>query len=207
MFARRPDTGLRGVLEELTSGNGSRLYVLLDAARSEEVLRLALADGVDSCALFDGPILAQHLAVSPFLVRLETDSQLCQWLVDEGWGDSCSVLISSAAGWDELVEHFRKLLWIELESGKELLFRFYDPRVLRVYLPTCTAEEISRVLGPVDGLWLESPAADEVLELVKPPLPGGGGAGGREAGRLVIRQSQVAALEAEARSDTEARTP
>ena len=41
------------------------------------------------------------------------------------------------------------------DKGKPLYFRYYDPRVLRVYLPTCNASELETVLGPVSHFILE----------------------------------------------------
>jgi hypothetical protein len=47
---------------------------------------------------------------------------------------------------------------------RKLLFRFYDPRVLRAYLPTCLAEELNIVFGPVRNFWMESRDPGELLE-------------------------------------------
>ena len=51
--------------------------------------------------------------------------------------------------------HFRKLLTVYDPNGKPLLFRYYDPRVLRVYLPTCNAEELATIFGPINSYLLE----------------------------------------------------
>ena len=45
--------------------------------------------------------------------------------------------------------HFRDLLQVQDEQGRNLWFRFYDPRVLRVYLPTCNVEEKRMMFGPI----------------------------------------------------------
>ena len=49
---------------------------------------------------------------------------------------------------------------MKTEEGQELYFRYYDPRVLRTYLPTCTPDELEQVFGPV----LEYALEDEVEE-------------------------------------------
>jgi hypothetical protein len=36
------------------------------------------------------------------------------------------------------------------------MFRYYDPRVLRVYLPTCTSDELKTVYGPVQQYFAET---------------------------------------------------
>jgi hypothetical protein len=49
-------------------------------------------------------------------------------------------------------------------AGKRLMFRYYDPRVLRVYLPTCTAAELRAIFGLVERFWMEDEQSDRVLE-------------------------------------------
>lgn len=44
-----------------------------------------------------------------------------------------------------------------------MLFRFYDPRVLRLYLPTCTSTELEQVFGPVGTFFTEDAAAIDQL--------------------------------------------
>jgi hypothetical protein len=41
------------------------------------------------------------------------------------------------------------------EEGSYLYFRYYDPRVLRVYLPTCNESELGAVFGPIEFFLLE----------------------------------------------------
>ncbi len=41
------------------------------------------------------------------------------------------------------------------ESGKKLFFRYYDPRILRAYLPSCTSTELAEFFGPVGRFLLE----------------------------------------------------
>ena len=50
------------------------------------------------------------------------------------------------------------------EAGRRLIFRYYDPRVLRVYLPTCWPAELETVFGPVDCFLTEGESAAEVIE-------------------------------------------
>ena len=48
-------------------------------------------------------------------------------------------------------------------TGKPLLFRYYDPRVLRVYLPTCNAEELKTLFGPVQAYIMEDESGAAML--------------------------------------------
>ena len=65
---------------------------------------------------------------------------------------------------EALHRHFRRLLRVQDERGVRMLFRFYDPRVLRVYLPTCRPGELEQVFGPVEFFLTEADEPDRILE-------------------------------------------
>jgi len=62
-----------------------------------------------------------------------------------------------------LRRHFRKFLIVHDSEGAPMYFRYYDPRVLRVYLPTCTPEELNTVFGPVSSYVLEGQDPNTLL--------------------------------------------
>jgi len=45
-----------------------------------------------------------------------------------------------------------------------LIFRYYDPRVLRAYLPTCSPAELNTFFGPVTAFITEGENPGEILE-------------------------------------------
>ena len=54
---------------------------------------------------------------------------------------------------------------MELEGEhKKVLFRFYDPRVLRVFLPTCTPKEVLEFFGPIKRYVLEGEEPTVILQ-------------------------------------------
>jgi hypothetical protein len=56
-----------------------------------------------------------------------------------------------------MARHFRRLVRVVDEAGTVMLFRFYDPRVLRAFIPTCTAEQRAELFGPARRLVMEGP--------------------------------------------------
>lgn len=50
------------------------------------------------------------------------------------------------------------------EKGRRLVFRYYDPCVLRVYLPTCNPAELRTVYGPIECFWTEAESPNNILE-------------------------------------------
>ena len=47
---------------------------------------------------------------------------------------------------------------------RPVYFRYYDPRVFRVYLPTCNREELETIFGPAVKFFAESEDADSLIE-------------------------------------------
>jgi hypothetical protein len=98
------------------------------------------------------------------LIELPKGSPFLERLVRDGWGESWGVYLTSDAPFEELRKHLRRFLTVELEGGKAVLFRFYDPRVLSVFLPTCTPRERAEFFGPIRRYLVESDAGGEALE-------------------------------------------
>ena len=128
-----------------------RLYGVVDAARSVELAYAAKTMfGADMQSLFL-PDLHPHLwNVAPYLVPVEPQSgYLDHWAPH--WDKNVGVLLVSAAPPDTLHEHLRKIFVVRDEQGQEYFFRFYDPRVLRGFLPTCSPAQLAEFFGPVDA--------------------------------------------------------
>ena len=147
--------------EVLWPGNAPRaetdIYALLDAARDPRIYPLIRRSGADHRCLFAGELAPELKAAAPYLVFLGKDATITEDLLWDGWGNAWGVFLESSAIIQDLRRHFRRLLTVQDERGKRLFFRFYDPRVLSVYLPTCTIEELRTVFGPVEAFFYERP--------------------------------------------------
>jgi len=133
------------------------LYALLDAARSPRVLELLKESKEEYQSLYEGDKGVTIAPWGPWLVRLPAESPLLEALVKEGWGESWSVFLTAKASFAEVRKHFRHFLLVRLPDGREVYFRFYDPRVLRTFLPTCSVNESAELFGPIQGFVTESP--------------------------------------------------
>jgi hypothetical protein len=147
------------------------LFALLDAARDLRLFTLLRECGEEHQSLYEG-IQGEKLALcAPYLVRLPRESRLLETLVWEGWGRSWGVYLSCPKPFQEVRKHFRRFLLVKTEEGKELYFRFYDPRVLRVFLPTCTGPEAGAFFGPTRCFWLEAEKAEILLRFTASVRP------------------------------------
>jgi hypothetical protein len=70
------------------------------------------------------------------------------------------IIFQSESSLQQLAQHFSGMLKAMDEEGKIFNFRYYDPRILRVYLPTCTEEEKHIFYGPADTFWVEGEEND-----------------------------------------------
>jgi pSer/pThr/pTyr-binding forkhead associated (FHA) protein len=152
-----------GVIRELRSQK-EPLYAILDAARDPVVLaRLVLECKEEYQSLYEGDEGVKLAAFAPYLVALPRESTFLETIVRDGWGKSWGVYLTCDRPFKEVRKHLRRLLMAELEGGKPVYFRFYDPRVLRVYLPTCKPQERSEFFGPIGGYILEGETEDLLL--------------------------------------------
>jgi len=142
-----------------------KLYAVLDGAKDSRIFAAVDASHQDKYCLYSsdrrwpGSDISWNLiGVAPYLVELEMGDELTHFVLRHGWCENWGVFLRSEAGILALRRHFRELLIVRAESGRKLMFRFYDPRVLRLYLPTCTPSELRTFFGPV-GAWI-LPARD-----------------------------------------------
>jgi pSer/pThr/pTyr-binding forkhead associated (FHA) protein len=153
------------VLEILRSQK-EPLYAILDAARDPMAFLRIHECPEQKQSLYEGPQAAELAFVAPYLIALPKTSPFLEQLVREAWGESWGVYLTCNEPFDALRKHLRRFLTVELEAGKKVLFRYYDPRVLRIFLPTCTADERRQFLGPISRYLVEGDSEDISLEFV-----------------------------------------
>ena len=140
-----------------------RTWMILDAARDERIYRAIERTQQDSCCLFAGRLTYAMKHVAPYLIEADKEERLTRLVLEKGWGDAWGVFLQSSFSLETLRIHFRKFLRVKDQAGQVLLFRYYDPRVLRVYLPTCLPGELETVFGPVHSFLVEDEAPDSIL--------------------------------------------
>jgi Domain of unknown function (DUF4123) len=151
-------------------GRQAYLYAVLDAARDTRIYPMLrrLASSELIVGLYQGRSATELAAVAPYLVCLGTADRIFDWIWEQGWGESWGIFIWSLVSVETLRAHFRRLSMVRTEAGQRLLFRYYDPRVLAPFLPTCDAAQLREMFGPVAAYMTESPDANAVLSFRGP---------------------------------------
>ncbi|RON40838.1 hypothetical protein BK666_25415 [Pseudomonas frederiksbergensis] len=127
--------------------NTQQAFVLLDGATVSHLPeRLKqLSPGVSSVALYDHPPFTELRDISPLLVLIEhPDAAVFQFYLEhahEEWG----VLLFSSASMNDVTQHLRKLLMVEMPEGLPVMLRLADAAVAR----TLFGSGDQRLFGPL----------------------------------------------------------
>lgn len=138
-------------------------YLLFDAARAEMNLYTAQELNPNNQSLYRGSAVEDLAGIAPYLFTIKPNTPFADWYFKEGWNNSWGTLLSTNASFDDIYKHFRKFLMVKTEDGEQLYFRFYDPRVLRIFLPTCDRQQLVEIFGPVIKFFCEDEDPDFVL--------------------------------------------
>ena len=143
------------IIDRLFNEEEGNIFAVLDGACIPDLRDVMHELDPEHCCLYRGELEPDMAEVAPYLVSLEPESEFTSWLIEEGWGNHWGIFVLTPADLKTMRNHFRKLLTVYDPNGKPMLFRYYDPRVLRVYLPTCNAEELAAIFGPINSYLLE----------------------------------------------------
>lgn len=141
-----------------------KMYAVLDGARNEAINQLLDSSPRQHHCLYFEPLTESLRLAAPKLVELAQDD-FSQQLLEQGWGGSWGVFVrtSTRTPLNQLRHHLRKLNFVEGPQGEHLLFRYYDPRVLRTWLPTCQHADLDIFFGVMTDIFIESEEGSSLL--------------------------------------------
>lgn len=147
-----------------TRGNTRDVWAILDGARDRRIYGFLLDSYLTYSCLYAGALPPELEMAAPYLVQLDFEERYTRRLIELAWGNSWGVFLRCDARMERLRRHLRGFLRVQDQRGRRMVFRYYDPRVLRVYLPTCTSPELAAVFGPIDRFWTEGEDPRELLD-------------------------------------------
>lgn len=141
----------------LFPNDGAETYALIDGASCETLLPQLDQSEPEHTCLYAGELAPDLEEVAPYLIHLRPHHPFTQWLLEHCPGRNWGIFARSQSSLRALRKHFRTFLLVKNPAGKTLYFRYYDPRVLRIFLPTCDSSELTNIFGPVSRYILEGP--------------------------------------------------
>ncbi len=160
-----------GELEGLIAPpENTHLYGIIDGASVPDFLPLAKDSVGQYECLFAGELSPEVERAAPYLVELLPRTKLLHKWWSVGWGKHWGIMAHVPDKWsfEDVRKWFRTFLRVQLPDGRYALFRYYDPRIMREYLPTCTAKEITEVFGPVTAYFIEDKDEFGILRFAAP---------------------------------------
>jgi hypothetical protein len=150
----------RNVVEALRAeyfpNDGLSTYMLLDGAATRALIEHLYDDAVEFTCLISGPLEPDMQEVAPYLAVLRDGEPFTDWILSHALGENWGSVLRSSLSMDDLARRYRRLLRVRGPDGEPLFFRYYDPRVLRVFLPTCEADDLDEWFDGVRYYFAES---------------------------------------------------
>lgn len=143
-------------LKQVLFGEVANVFAILDGASVKGLPTHLYEKQPPNFCLFRGELAPDMAEVAPYLVGLIEGTPFTDWLLNEKPGGHYGIYARTRVSMIEMRRHFRQLITVYDETGKPMIFRYYDPRVLHQYLPTCNAGELKSFFGSVDTFFAET---------------------------------------------------
>lgn len=143
-------------LNEHLFSKTTRIYAVLDGASVPDLPTKLYEMKPPYHCLFTGDLEPDMAEVAPYLIQLHPKTPFAEWVVEEFWGKHWGIFIHSRKTLKDMRKHLRSLVTVYDETGNPMTFRFYDPRVLHRFLPTCKPAELKVFFGDIEMFFAES---------------------------------------------------
>lgn len=148
------------------AGQKGNLFAIVDAARGYDATHQKAGTSriLQLLSRLDQPYQSLYGTITnqldplanygPWLVQIDLDSVLLDELLEQGWGQAWGIYCITRQTMPEVRRRLQHAVLAEIEPKLRAYFRFYDPRVLRTFLPTCDAEQ-ARLFLEESEIYLE----------------------------------------------------
>lgn len=129
----------------------SNVYAVIDGAACPD-LRFKIYDWEpQSVCLWSGELEPDMQEVAPYMVLLDRDSTFTDWLIAQGWNNNWNIFVNSELDFKAFKKQIRKLLLVKSPEGQNMVFRFYDPRVFKVFKENWSKKQIETLFLSINS--------------------------------------------------------
>jgi hypothetical protein len=132
---------------------GQELYALVDAARDPQIISYITQKQVSLHCLFDGIKKITLAEVAPYILKTAELREHLPAFVEQAWGKSCTVIISSPQSLAQVRLQLKKNLLIQLADQGTAYFRFYDSRALNKFFAIASVGQTEHLNGDCITKW------------------------------------------------------
>lgn len=149
----------------LFEGHNANVYAVLDGAATANLADYREQHQAAFACLYRGDLDPEVKETAPYLAVMAENSPLTDWVLG-GIGKHWGIFAIAEANMRAMRKHFRSFLMVYDSANQPLYFRYYDPRILRSFLPVCHPQQRQAVFGPVSRYFAESENADTLLSFL-----------------------------------------
>ena len=140
-------------------------YAIIDAARDYMRIGVSRLCSPESSNMFRGDKGKRLDSVAPHLFECDVKGTIFHMVASGEPPGEIGVVIDSAGDFTTVYRHLRRFLTVVRERDqRQVLFRFYDPRVMRAFLPVCHRDELEQFFGPITRIYCQGDDPGTVLE-------------------------------------------
>lgn len=150
----------RGLLDVLR-GLADPIFAVLD--------RSAASSFLDAVRSAGGAVEALSETTGACLTSVNAESRIAAQLAADGWGKGWGIYVTSHQPLAIVRNHLRRFQTLLTQDGAEFQFRFFNPTLLRGFLPTLSGEEAKTLFGPISAILTEGATADELMLFMPGP--------------------------------------
>ncbi|WP_339437858.1 DUF4123 domain-containing protein [Pseudomonas sp. EA_15y_Pfl1_P104] len=139
----------------------NQAYLLLDGAQIDNLSERLLYQGENTKfqSLYQHTAYNKLADIGPILVPVSPSSPLAH-IFALAWSATAGIWLESEAGEDVVFQHLRSLIHARVEGDATVLFRYYDPRIMRLWLTGLEPQARDRLMGPIRLILLPELAHD-----------------------------------------------
>lgn len=150
-------------LRQYLLSDQTKLFCVLDGAAVPDLPTHLYEMNPPNYCLFSGELEPELAYVAPYVVHLLPRHKFTDWVLNESFGKNWGIFVHCRHSIKEMRRHFRSLVNVYDEQGNPMIFRFYDPRVLQQFLPTCNEDELKTFFGKIQQYFAEAEEDENLL--------------------------------------------
>ena len=150
--------GLQAVFEDVRGDrvDGDTWEVRISCASVPELPKRLYETNTPNYCLFRGELEPDVAYAAPYVAILVPNSPFADWVFSESPGKHWGIFAHCRYSIKEMRRHCRALVNVYDEKGTPLIFRYYDPRVLRDFYQVATPRQRDEILAGLVDVTLES---------------------------------------------------
>ncbi|PXF64393.1 DUF4123 domain-containing protein [Kangiella spongicola] len=153
-------------LEELLFTNKElNTYAIIDAAKKGSIPYFLEGMKATFASLLQGDDAKKLAEVAPYIVLLEKGSDVSQWYMEKLYGNSVGFALKTNLGIEGLIQFWARKVKTRIPGTEEKgFFRYYDPSVLREYLPILEEDnELIEFMGTTNSILVEAQKPEQLF--------------------------------------------